>query len=244
MKWNVIVGSVVLAMSVCTQGFSGGLLDRMLGASGCSSCCDSSCDSCCEPACGAPAACCDQEPACGCPEPACGCEPACGAEPTCCAEPACCDSGCNSCCKKRSCCDDGCCGNGCCGGATTYSGEAGEPVQADGDGVPAMRADRPEIFRLVPSIVDRLPADYRGFERRFVAPSEHLDASQDRIGGERAEATQHMGSFNCLYLMRNATSCDNHGSVFIISQPIGRVTAVLAFKYVTILVQLSAVGRW
>ena len=46
MKWNLFLGSLVLAMGVCTQGFSAGLLDRMLGASGFrgSSCCDSACD--------------------------------------------------------------------------------------------------------------------------------------------------------------------------------------------------------
>ena len=46
MKWNMILGSFVLAIATCTQGFSFDLLDRMLGASGCgctSSCCETKC---------------------------------------------------------------------------------------------------------------------------------------------------------------------------------------------------------
>ena len=86
MKWNVVLGSLVLAMGVCTQGFSGGLLDRMLGASGCCS------SSCCEATCGAASACCDD-----------GCDPGCGV--------ASCDDCCNGC--DSGCCDGGC-DSGCC----------------------------------------------------------------------------------------------------------------------------------
>ena len=89
MKWNVLFGSCVLAVSICTQGFSGGLLDRMLGVSGCSSssCCDSGCAA---PTCGAPAdGCCAAGPACG--APAACCDNGCAAGPACGAPTACCD---------------------------------------------------------------------------------------------------------------------------------------------------------
>ena len=116
MKWNIFLGTLVLALGLSTQSFGFELLDRMLGTS--SSCCDSGCDTgCCEPACGAEDNCCDD----GC-EASCGCEPACGAEDSCCDDG--CDSGCDSACSKRcgglldnlfsirihkrSCCDDSC----------------------------------------------------------------------------------------------------------------------------------------
>jgi hypothetical protein len=122
MKWNILVGSLVLGASLCTPSFGGGLLDRMLGmkGSGCdSACCDTGCsadpscgcemscgDGCCEPSCGCEIACgsgccepsCGCETACGngCCEPSCGCETACGGGvPSCGCEVACgCDSGC------------------------------------------------------------------------------------------------------------------------------------------------------
>ncbi len=99
MKWNVLFGSLVLTMGLCTQGF-GGLFDRMLGVSGCQN------GSCCEASCGVAAAtCCDD----GCSD--------------------CCDTGCDTCCETddpcgcgrwrgpfshlwksgcNDCCDDGC----------------------------------------------------------------------------------------------------------------------------------------
>lgn len=84
MKWNSVLGSMVLALGLCAQGYSFDLLDRMLGANGHgyqTSCCTAA-PACAAPACAAPAA------------------PACGAEPTCAMEPSCgvVDSGC---CQKR-----------------------------------------------------------------------------------------------------------------------------------------------
>ena len=48
MKWNILVGSLVLGFGLCTQSFGLDLLDRMLGTNynGCSdkaSCCDTPC---------------------------------------------------------------------------------------------------------------------------------------------------------------------------------------------------------
>lgn len=106
MKWNMLIGSLVLGASLCTPSFGGGLLDHMLGlkGAGCdSACCDTGCaadPSCgcelaCEPSCGIETAC---GPANGCCEPACA-APTCGCEmvgPSCGVETACggCDTGC------------------------------------------------------------------------------------------------------------------------------------------------------
>jgi len=84
MRWNLICGSLVLAMGVCTQGHSFELLDRMLGAGGC-------CSSGVEASCGAAAVGCNAcgaaaAPSCGCAsEPSCGAASACGcdAAPSC-----------------------------------------------------------------------------------------------------------------------------------------------------------------
>ncbi len=121
MKWNIFVGSMVLGVSLASQSFGFGLLDRMLGGHGCgcaSSCCDTSV---CEPSCGVEQACAD--PSCGCEiaacdpcasaDPSCGCEmaacdPCASAAPSCgcemaacdpCAAPSC-DSGCKPRCRK------------------------------------------------------------------------------------------------------------------------------------------------
>lgn len=131
MKWNMLIGSLMLGASLCTPSFGGGLLDRLLGlkGSGCdSSCCDS----------GAAAA-----PSCGCEINACdpcakkGCGllsklkgPSCGCEINAC-DPCGCDSGCgkkkgllSKLFAKKACCDTGCdtgCTSGCssCGGSAT-----------------------------------------------------------------------------------------------------------------------------
>ena len=95
MKWNVLFGSLVLCVGLCTQGFGASLLDRMLGANGCG--CAST--SCCEPACGVANECCNNN--------AC-CEPVCGA-----AQTGCCDDGCNSCCRRRGLLDGLLGGHGC-----------------------------------------------------------------------------------------------------------------------------------
>jgi hypothetical protein len=116
MKWNILCGSLVLGLGLCTQSFGFELLDRMLGVD---SCCESSCckKSCCEAA--APS-CCAAEPTCAAAAgPACGCDaaPACGCESAC--APKCCKQKCrqplfnfNKCCKPKCCksaCDTGCC---------------------------------------------------------------------------------------------------------------------------------------
>ncbi|MCH2128581.1 MAG: hypothetical protein MK179_05525 [Pirellulaceae bacterium] len=80
MKWNTIVGAVVLSVALCGQSFGGGgLLNKVLGHDGIG-CCDAdpSCGCEAEPSCG-----CEEEPSCGCEaEPSCGCEeePSCGCE--------------------------------------------------------------------------------------------------------------------------------------------------------------------
>jgi len=118
MKWNILVGSLVLGASLCTPSFAGGLLDRMLGlkGSGCdSTCCDTgkaagpSCgvENACGPACGngcGAGPTCGVENACG-AGPSCGIENACGAGPSCGIENACgAGPSCgveNACCKPR-----------------------------------------------------------------------------------------------------------------------------------------------
>ena len=68
MKWNMIIGALVLSLGLCGHSFAGGLLDKVFGGG-----CDA-CD-------------CEAAPSCGCEEePTCGCEPSCG-----------CDSGCTGC---------------------------------------------------------------------------------------------------------------------------------------------------
>src|SRR5687768_9046774 len=97
MKWNMLLGSLVLSLGLCTQGFSFDLLDRMLGANGCgcqTSCCTSA-PACAAPACAAPTC---AAPTCAapvCAAPTCA-APVCGAEPTCGGH----DVGC---CQKRCC---------------------------------------------------------------------------------------------------------------------------------------------
>ncbi|QDV10661.1 hypothetical protein CA51_05110 [Rosistilla oblonga] len=126
MKRAILSTTLIIGMSICSQGFGFDLLDRMLGlkcGGGSSSCCETGCADVCEPACGCETSCCESvcEPACGCEASACGtscceptcgvesslcgascCEPACGCETSCC-EPACCDS--KSCFgSKKKCC--------------------------------------------------------------------------------------------------------------------------------------------
>ena len=93
MKWNLYLGTLVLALGLSTQSFGFELLNRMLGASGgCdAACCDvgggAGCGAAaCDPGCGAANACC--EPACGAAN-AC-CDPACGAANACCDAAPCC----------------------------------------------------------------------------------------------------------------------------------------------------------
>jgi len=101
MKWNILVGSVVLGASLCGQSFGGDLLHRLLGGNGCgarSSCCDTSV---CDPSCGAEMA----GPSCGAEIAACGPCGA-GAGPSCGVEVAACDPcGAPSCGVEAACCD-------------------------------------------------------------------------------------------------------------------------------------------
>ncbi len=67
MKWNILVGSLVLGLGLSTQSFGMDLLDRMLGMNyngGCdkASCCETSC--------------CDPGPSCGCETGCDACAPA------------------------------------------------------------------------------------------------------------------------------------------------------------------------
>jgi hypothetical protein len=92
MKWNILVGSMVLGASLCGQSFGGDLLHRLLGGNGCgarSSCCDTTVS---DPSCGAEIAACDpcgKGPSCGAEIAACGSGPSCGAEIACNAAPSC-----------------------------------------------------------------------------------------------------------------------------------------------------------
>src|ERR1700681_1944152 len=93
MKWNMVLGALVVSVGLCSQSFGFELLERMIGLNdcGCNSCCQRSC----QPACG-----CDK----GCDT---GCQATCAApaESSCCAAPSC---GAPSCCHKRC--------HHCCGG--------------------------------------------------------------------------------------------------------------------------------
>jgi hypothetical protein len=73
MKWNMILGALVLSVGVCGQSFGAGLLDRMLGVGGsCNTCCEKPCCD-VEPVCNAPAPCCQPEPVCAAPAPCSSC---------------------------------------------------------------------------------------------------------------------------------------------------------------------------
>ena len=121
MKVKTIVGTLLVSVALCSQGFSFELLDRLLGLNcgGCGACGACSEVTCCEPE----EACCTPEPTC-CEEPvcdpcrpkcdlfsglkglfkcnACGdpcCEQTCEPEPVCCEpEPTCCEP--DPCCRK------------------------------------------------------------------------------------------------------------------------------------------------
>src|SRR4030042_1402373 len=99
MKWNMVVGALVVSVGLCSQSFGFELLDRMLGLNdcGCNSCCQKApswgCDKGCEPAwAAAPSSGVAAEPACAAAAPSCAAEPSCG-----------CASACGSCCKKQRC---------------------------------------------------------------------------------------------------------------------------------------------
>ena len=79
MNRTSLLGSLVLGLAVCTQGFGFDLLDRMLGASGCgceTSCCQSSC---CKSKCCGRNKCCNNGCDNGCGKShGCGCDSGCG----------------------------------------------------------------------------------------------------------------------------------------------------------------------
>ena len=113
MKFNIVVGSLVLGASLCGQSFGGDLLSRLLGGRGCgasSSCCDTSVAG---PSCGAETASpcgsgsgCGSGPSCG-AEMAAPCSSGCGAPAS-----ASCGSGCGA---ASSCGDASSCGSSSCG---------------------------------------------------------------------------------------------------------------------------------
>ncbi|MBN8604147.1 MAG: hypothetical protein J0M26_24245 [Planctomycetes bacterium] len=101
MKWNILVGSLVLGASLCTPSFGGGLLDRLLSlkGAGCdTSCCDTT--PACDPGCGVENAC---DPGCGIENACNACDPGCGVESPCSADPGCGVEACNSGCAAPSC---------------------------------------------------------------------------------------------------------------------------------------------
>jgi hypothetical protein len=91
MKWNSVLGSMVVALGLCAQSFGFDLLDRMLGANGYG--CQTSCCTAVAPSCAAPS----------CAAPTCAAAaPTCAAGPTCAAEPSC-GAVSSGCCQKRCC---------------------------------------------------------------------------------------------------------------------------------------------
>src|SRR5438876_310245 len=133
MKWNIILGSMVLGLAMCSQSFGFELLDRMLGSNGCG--CDTSCcqTKCCKPKC------CESK----------CCKPKC-CESKCCRQPL--FGGCNNGCKqggwkarccflsglfpcKQRCCDNGCHAKGGCAAAACGGGMAPAPAEG-GDVAP------------------------------------------------------------------------------------------------------------
>jgi hypothetical protein len=148
MKWNILVGSLVLGLGLCTQSFGFELLDRMLGIGGCG--CDAAPTCCAAPKGGCDSKCgghhgllagrccnkgCDGKGGCDAAGAKCGCEAAaakCGCDAAA-AKCGCdnghgkkcgCDNGCNKCRQPlfgHRCCDKGC-GNKCDGGCGAKGG--------------------------------------------------------------------------------------------------------------------------
>src|SRR6185295_1642932 len=87
MNRTSLLGSLVLGLAVCTQGYSFELLDRMLGYSGCG--CDTNCcsSSCCKSRCHGRCGCdsCGKGVGCGCAAaaPTCAAPTCAAAAPTC-----------------------------------------------------------------------------------------------------------------------------------------------------------------
>ena len=135
MKWNVILGTLVLGFGLCTQSYGFELLDRMLGVGGCG--CDNPCaqkNGCAQKDNG----CAQKDPGCtqkgdpkGCAQKGCGIRPLFGRR--------CCDSKGDpkgGCAQKGDCCQKGGCGGGLLsrfGGGCCQKGDAkGGCAQKDG----------------------------------------------------------------------------------------------------------------
>jgi len=102
MKWNILVGSLVLGFGLCTQSFGLDLLDRMLGTNY-NGCCDK-------------ATCCDTP--CADPGPSCGCDTGCDVQcvpckPKCRRTPLLDLLRCHKC--RKNACDGNCCEEPACG---------------------------------------------------------------------------------------------------------------------------------
>lgn len=80
MKWNIVVGSLVIGASLSSQSFGGDLLNRLLSGKGSganSSCCDTVVA---DPSCGVEIAPCNAAPSCGVEIAPCNAAPSCGVE--------------------------------------------------------------------------------------------------------------------------------------------------------------------
>ena len=80
MKWNIVVGSLVIGASLSSQSFGGDLLNRLLsgkGSGALSSCCDTVVA---DPSCGVEIAPCNAAPSCGVEIAPCNAAPSCGVE--------------------------------------------------------------------------------------------------------------------------------------------------------------------
>lgn len=125
MKFNILLGSLVMGLALCSQSFGFELLDNLLGVGGGSGCCEkghtkaSCCTAAAEPTCAAAEpTCAAAEPTCAAAaDPSCGCESAC--KPKCCRQPLfnfhrCCKpkcaSACDSCTKEATCAAEPTCG--------------------------------------------------------------------------------------------------------------------------------------
>ena len=152
MKWNMILGALIVSVSMSGQSFGFELLDQLLGMGG-----GCGCNSCCEKPCGAPADC--------------GCAPKCCKKSRCCkpkcCNPKCCKSRCNSCCAPKpdcgcasKCCKKRCClmdlfrcKKSCCNSCESSCGcgAGGEGAVIEGDAAPMPPAPMADPSAWIPS---------------------------------------------------------------------------------------------
>jgi len=159
MKWNILVGSMVLGLGLSTQGF-GDLLDRMLGSNGCGCVQKSGCaQKCGDLKCDGKDGCAQKD---GCGQKA--CEPKCGRRPLLagCAQK---DDGCKDPCQKdagKDACQKSGCGllgggrlNGCAQKCGDAKGGCKDPCQKDGSKDPC--ADKGCVQKSCgPSLLERI----------------------------------------------------------------------------------------